>query len=175
MEYSSPTSLDCFMKGRPFKRVNEEEAKIIFRQIVDAMREMHSQNIAHRDMKLENILIDYQTRKVKIIDFGYSVRIEPNQKQLISCGTPSYMAPEIVKKSPYDLSVDVWACGVILFKLLTGVFPFRGNSEKDLNKKIVTGKLEYPSFVNCGAKNLINLMLRLDPRDRITIQDVSTH
>lgn len=59
MEYSSPTSLDCFMKGRPFKRVNEEEAKIIFRQIVDAMREMHSQNIAHRDMKLENILIDY--------------------------------------------------------------------------------------------------------------------
>lgn len=85
------------------------------------------------------------------------------------------MAPEIVKKSPYDLSVDVWACGVILFKLLTGVFPFRGNSEKDLNKKILTGKLEYPSFVNCGAKNLINLMLRLDPRDRITIQDVSTH
>ena len=56
---------------------------------------------------------------------------------MIACGTPSYMAPEIVKKAPYDLAVDVWSCGIVLFKLLTGVFPFRGNSEKDLNKKIL--------------------------------------
>lgn len=75
MEYSSPTNLETFMKGRPFKRISEDEAKILFRQIADAVTYMHSLDICHRDLKFENLLIDYNTRKVKIIDFGYSVKV----------------------------------------------------------------------------------------------------
>jgi MAP/microtubule affinity-regulating kinase len=78
MEYTSPTCLNTFMRGRPFKRINEDEAKVIFRQIVDAIAYIHQFNILHRDMKLENVLIDYATRKVKLIDFGYSVEIDPS-------------------------------------------------------------------------------------------------
>lgn len=80
MEYSSPASLECFMKGRPFKRISEDEAKIIFKQIAEAIDYLHNERILHRDMKLENILIDYQTRKIKVIDFGYSVRLDAQSK-----------------------------------------------------------------------------------------------
>ncbi|CAD8189541.1 unnamed protein product [Paramecium pentaurelia] len=170
MEYSSPTNLEIFMKGRPFKRINEDEAKIIFRQIIDAIYYMHQQDICHRDLKFENLLIDYNTRKIKLIDFGYSIKI--NGKQTCSCGTPQYMAPELVKKGSYDQSVDIWACGIILFKMVTGVFPFRGNSEKDLNKKICLGKIEYPSFVSFQVKQLITGMLKVDQKERLTIQEV---
>ncbi|CAD8201605.1 unnamed protein product [Paramecium octaurelia] len=170
MEYSSPTNLEMFMKGRPFKRINEDEAKIVFRQISDAVYYMHEQDICHRDLKFENLLIDYNTRKIKLIDFGYSIKV--NGKQTCSCGTPQYMAPELVKKGSYDQSVDIWACGVILFKMVTGVFPFRGNSEKDLNKKICLGKIEYPSFVSFQAKQLISGMLKVDPKERLTMQEV---
>ncbi|CAD8095218.1 unnamed protein product [Paramecium sonneborni] len=170
MEYSAPINLETFMKGRPFKRLNEDEAKILFRQIADAVSYMHQLNISHRDLKFENLLIDYNTRKVKIIDFGYSIKIDG--KQVCSCGTPQYMAPELVKKSTYDESVDVWACGVILYKILTGVFPFRGNSEKDLYRKICLGKLEYPSFVSNSSRQLVSSMLRVEPNERISMQDV---
>ncbi|CAD8105742.1 unnamed protein product [Paramecium sonneborni] len=170
MEYSSPTNLEIFMKGRPFKRINEDEAKILFRQISDAVYYMHQQDICHRDLKFENLLIDYNTRKIKLIDFGYSIKIQG--KQTCSCGTPQYMAPELVKKGTYDQSVDIWACGVILFKIVTGVFPFRGNSEKDLNKKICLGKIEYPSFISPLVKQLISGMLRVDPKERLSIQEV---
>ncbi|CAD8097618.1 unnamed protein product [Paramecium primaurelia] len=170
MEYSSPTNLEMFMKGRPFKRINEEEAKILFRQISNAVSYMHEQDICHRDLKFENLLIDYNTRKIKLIDFGYSIKI--NGKQTCSCGTPQYMAPELVKKGSYDQSVDIWACGIILYKMVTGVFPFRGNSEKDLSKKICLGKIEYPTFVSVQAKQLISSMLKVDTKDRITMQEV---
>lgn len=130
---------------------------------------MHSEHIIHRDLKLDNILIDNNTKKVKVIDFGYSIRCKPNEKHTISCGTPSYMAPELVKKASYDSGVDIWACGIILYKILTGVFPFRAANEKDLAKKISLGKFEYPSFTSQSAKSLINNMLKLDYNDRISM------
>jgi MAP/microtubule affinity-regulating kinase len=82
------------------------------------------------------------------------------------------MAPELVKKSSYDQSVDTWACGIILYKILTGVFPFRGNSEKDLFKKICLAKIEYPSFVTATARSLISLMIKADAKDRPSMHEV---
>ena len=98
---------------------------------MDAVAYMHSQNIAHRDIKLENILIDTSER-IKIIDFGFSVSFRnKNNKLKVRCGTPCYMAPEFlvtnIKKLSYDpCAVDVWALGVLLFRILVGTYPFTG-------------------------------------------------
>ena len=89
---------------------------------------MHARGIAHRDLKLDNILLNVD--KVKIIDFGFAAFCKEGEKLKIFCGTPSYMAPELVRKAEYDgRQVDMWALGVLLFVMLTGTFPFRGVSE----------------------------------------------
>ena len=88
----------------------------------------------HRDIKLDNILIDEGTRMVKLIDFGFSVLTSTTDQRLkVFCGTPSYMAPEITRKNDYEgRPVDIWALGVTLYVMLTGEFPFRGTNEQDL-------------------------------------------
>jgi serine/threonine protein kinase len=93
---------------------------------------LHSEvSVVHRDIKLDNILIEEGTRMVKLIDFGFSVlTTTPNQRLKVFCGTPSYMAPEITRKMDYEgKPVDIWALGVLLYVMLTGTFPFRGVSE----------------------------------------------
>ncbi len=126
MEYQNNMPLNDFMKTKALKRLNEDEGKIIFRQLVEALRILHKHYVVHRDIKLENILVD-DKKKVKLIDFGFSVVLPPNYKLNIFCGTPSYMAPEIVNKNDYSFGVDVWAAGILLFKMLSGHFPFKGN------------------------------------------------
>jgi MAP/microtubule affinity-regulating kinase len=99
---------------------------------VEAVFYLHSEvSVVHRDIKLDNILIEEGTRMVKLIDFGFSVlTTTPNQRLKVFCGTPSYMAPEITRKTDYEgKPVDIWALGVLLYVMLTGTFPFRGVSE----------------------------------------------
>mmetsp|Transcript_29776 Transcript_29776/g.39612 ORF Transcript_29776/g.39612 Transcript_29776/m.39612 type:complete len:114 (-) Transcript_29776:156-497(-) len=103
---------------------------------------MHSRNIVHRDLKLDNILVEEDTRMVKLIDFGFGVIVDGAQGHLkIFCGTPSYMAPEIVRRSEsYEgKPVDIWALGVLLYVMLTGGLPFRGSNEPELFEKIRLG------------------------------------
>jgi MAP/microtubule affinity-regulating kinase len=110
--------------------VREITARRIFKQVAEGVAYLHQQNIVHRDIKLDNILVEESTRMVKLIDFGFSVVVAGGQRLKVFCGTPSYMSPEIVRKNEYDgKPVDVWALGVLLFVLLTGTFPFRGVSE----------------------------------------------
>lgn len=90
------------------------------------MKYLHGLNICHRDLKLENILID-ERNNVKLIDFGFSVCSSPDQKLKIFCGTPSYMAPEIVQKKDYSgFATDIWSLGILLYVMLTGNYPFKG-------------------------------------------------
>ena len=134
MEYAGQRSLYEYIKanhnrcleeqGKPFWLSNKQEAKGIFRQIVEAISYLHKKSIAHRDLKLENIIFTSK-EQVKIIDFGFS--IQSNSKLRTFCGTPTYMAPELVRKSEYwGHKVDVWALGVLLYRMLTGIYPFRG-------------------------------------------------
>ena len=126
MEHGGGLSLMNYLRTKSGKRLDEEEAKIIFKQIAEGLQYLHQKNVAHRDMKLENILID-EEGNVKIIDFGFSL-VTPKTKPLnVCCGTPSYMSPELMaRKNYYGHLVDIWALGIILYILVVGVFPFKG-------------------------------------------------
>jgi len=119
MDNVSGGSLHSLLKSKPNRQLRESEAKNIFGQIASAIKYCHSKNITHRDIKLENILLDENKQNIKLIDFGFSTCI-PNEKKIkIFCGTPSYMAPEIVsKKEFWGPPADIWALGVLLYALL---------------------------------------------------------
>ena len=133
--------------------------------------------ICHRDLKLENILID-DRNNVKLIDFGFSVCTPIDSKLKVFCGTPSYMAPEIVVKKDYNgFASDIWSLGVILYLLLTGVYPFKGATERDLYLKIAKGTFEIPpesTGITLEARRLIQRMLSIEPLKRPTAKEVNT-
>lgn len=124
MQLCGSTTLNIFCRKFPEKRLNEEQAHAIFVQIAKGVKYMHDHNVAHRDLKLTNMLIDPEYI-VKLIDFGFACEAEEHHKMY--CGTPSYMAPEIVEKKVYKpRPTDIWSLGVVLYKLLTGDYAFGG-------------------------------------------------
>lgn len=115
---------------------------------MEGIRYCHNRCITHRDIKLENLLLD-DKNNIKIIDFGFSTCI-PNEKKIkIFCGTPSYMGPEIVNKTEYcGPPADIWALGVLLFTILSGCFPYRGATDKELYSKISRADYKLPTEVH---------------------------
>ena len=166
MEYVSGCSLMAHLKKRPKKRLEEFEAKRIFKQVLAGLDYCHSLNITHRDVKLENILID-SSNVIKIIDFGFSTCFSNDKKISLFCGTPSYMSPEIVsKKESFGPPSDIWAAGVVLYVLLTGNFPFKAPHSKELYLKIQRGAFLLPNNLSPEAHSLLSAMLSLDPQKR---------
>merc|ERR1719453_923564 len=132
---------------------------------------MHSLNIIHRDIKLENILLD-SNRNVKMVDFGFSVFVR-DKKLKIFCGTPSYMAPEIVQRREYaGKPVDIWSLGVLLYACLCGCFPFTARSYPELYQRIIRGQYRLPDFLSHSAKDVIRSLLVVDPCRRATLPQV---
>jgi serine/threonine protein kinase len=128
MELVEGLSLYELLKKQPKRKISEENARSIIKQILRALNYCHSRNVTHRDIKLENVIVSNEG-VVKLIDFGFSTCIPNESKKRLFCGTPSYMAPEIVKKIEYrGPPVDIWATGVLFYVLLSGKFPFRGKS-----------------------------------------------
>lgn len=172
MEFIGTTSLFEYLKSKPNKILPEAEIKFIFRQLTDAVNYCHSKSIVHRDLKLENVLLD-EGRSIKIIDFGFSVIIPYDKKLTIFCGTPSYMAPEIASKKDYfGPPVDVWALGIILYVMTCGMFPFKGIDDKELYKNIVNCEYEVLGNVNPTLKRLIHKILKYDPLERLNSEEV---
>eukprot|EP01126_Amoeba_proteus_P007125 TRINITY_DN12533_c0_g2_i1.p1 TRINITY_DN12533_c0_g2~~TRINITY_DN12533_c0_g2_i1.p1 ORF type:complete len:185 (+),score=35.30 TRINITY_DN12533_c0_g2_i1:621-1175(+) len=144
-------------------------------QIVDAIAYLHSRGIAHRDLKLENILLaEATTNIVKLGDFGLSRTMDRSFMKTM-CGTPLYVAPEILTSSQtggYGLECDVWSLGVIFYILLAGYPPFTAD-QTDMFEQIKNGKFDFPaeswSTVSGQAQELIKRMLTVDPKKRITI------
>jgi serine/threonine protein kinase len=166
-DYIKGISLREYVKQLPNRQVRELTARRIFRQVIEAMAYLHEEeSVIHRDIKLDNILIEEGTRMVKLIDFGFSVLTNtPNQRLKVFCGTPSYMAPEITRKSDYEgRPVDIWALGVLLYVMITGQFPFRGVSEQDLYQRIQRGAYRNHELLNGDAKRIVKMMLEVDPK-----------
>ena len=157
------------------KGISEHKSKIfkkIFKQIFEAMNYLHKNHMAHRDIKLENILMtkDYC---IKIIDFGFGMYNPENKLQTFYCGTPNYMPPEIAFKQPYvGQKADLWSLGVLVYKLFCADFPFKGRNEKDLYKCIKKGKFTMASYTPEYIKSIIVNMIELDPNKRLTCENV---
>lgn len=166
MEFVDGPSLYSYLKHKESKRLTEADAKEIFKQLMDGLAYLHEKGVAHRDLKLQNVLLD-QKRVVKIIDFGFSTQVAGDRKVKMYCGTPNYMAPEIVERKEYLGSpADIWAAGVLLFAMLCGEFPFKGLSDRELYKRIQVGVFQVPPHVSAQARELITSMLTVDPEAR---------
>lgn len=160
-------------------RLPEAEAKYFFRQIISAVRHLHSVGLAHRDLKLENILIDSK-KVVKLADFGLSTSLMDGMILSTSCGSPHYAAPELLTKEElYDgKAVDMWSCGVVLYATLIGAMPFDSNSTATLFKLIRKGKYILPKNVNALSIHAVDLIVRLlqvNPVKRLTITEAEAH
>lgn len=153
--FSKLTKLD-----EPF---TEQEAAIIMRKLFHAISHCHANNIAHRDLKPENIMfkkkggIDHN--EIKIIDFGLSKQNKNKKvKMKTICGTPYYVAPEVLNENPYTSAWDVWSLGVIMYIMLSGFLPFHGNTMAEIYDKIIK---EDPSFDNVCWENISNDAIQL--------------
>eukprot|EP00930_Biecheleria_cincta_P021471 TRINITY_DN1590_c0_g1_i1.p1 TRINITY_DN1590_c0_g1~~TRINITY_DN1590_c0_g1_i1.p1 ORF type:complete len:949 (-),score=129.50 TRINITY_DN1590_c0_g1_i1:137-2983(-) len=172
MDFVAGGSLHHFLKKRPNRRTDDPLAKRLFYHVCQGIRYLHDRHIVHRDVKLENLLLDEQG-VVKIIDFGFSTIVPPGKKLKIFCGTPSYMAPEIVARKEYaGFCADIWAMGVLLYALLNGSFPFRGQNDRDLYRKITRGVFHIPEHVSDGARAVLNRALTIDMTRRLTVDDL---
>ena len=170
--------------------LSEDESRSIFQQIIDAIYYLHQIGICHRDLKPENILFDSKDKKkIKIIDFGLSNLYIAgdisnnntfnfgNKKDLLitPCGSPGYAPPEMILGCKYDgIMTDIWSSGIILYAMLCGCLPFDDFSEDKLYSKIIKGNYEYPPMIDISeeAKNFINSILVVDPKQRANIDDI---
>lgn len=162
----------------------EEEARDLVGNILNGMKYCHERNIAHRDMKPENLILSSLRNncEVKITDFGLATRVQTSIKKMKlhdKCGTPGYCAPEILSSTPYDVSVDMWSIGIIAYILLCGYPPFQDNDQIELFNKIKSGKFvfheKYWESVSFEAKDFISHLLVLDPTVRYNVDEALLH
>ncbi|KXZ49233.1 hypothetical protein GPECTOR_22g824 [Gonium pectorale] len=175
MEHAPSGSLLDYVRAR--KRLPESDACLFFQQIVASLEYCHSREVVHRDIKLENILLDAEQR-MKLIDFGLSAFFVPGKRLRVHCGSPSYAAPEIVARKAYEgPPVDVWSLGVVLFAMVAGYLPFHasGGNKQELCNKIMAGQYTAPEWLSAPMKDLLARMLTTDPDKRITFQQVWQH
>lgn len=157
-------------------RLDGDETRKIFAQLAGAVSYTHSKNCAHRDLKLENILLD-RKHNVKLCDFGFTREYEPRSLLETVCGTTCYMAPEMLARKKYSgEAVDVWSLGVILYTLLYGELPFEENSDPETRDKVLHGEPRYPDAgVDAAAVDLVRQMLQKDPKQRISLAQILEH
>jgi len=173
MEHAGGGDLLHYVKKK--KYLKEEEARPIFKQIVYGLAHINSRNVLHRDIKLDNILLD-NDGCVKICDFGVSKIIDKNKLINDQCGTPAYIAPEIISNLGYKgFYVDLWSLGVLLYAMLCGTVPFKASSMEELHELIREGHFTYPVEISDEAKGLINGLLKIAPRERLSIPEILSH
>ncbi|KAH7654039.1 Non-specific serine/threonine protein kinase protein [Dioscorea alata] len=162
-------------------RLSEPIARLLFHQLISALSFCHSRGVFHRDLKPENLLLaeDSTTNPfLKISDFGLSACLAPSTPNpLLStvCGTPAYVAPEVLSRNPYSgAAVDLWSCGVILFVLIAGYLPFNDPNLMNLYRKIRRGEVRFPRWVSPDLRRLISRLLDINPQTRLTLDGVLT-
>ena len=142
MEYAGGGDLLQFIKSRG--RIEENDAKSVFRQILYGLAHIHCRSVIHRDMKLDNILFDAEGG-IKICDFGVSKIVKKDQKLCEQCGTPAYIAPEVLSSEGYiGYSADIWSLGILLYAMVCGTVPFKAAALLELHEHIKKGDFGFP-------------------------------
>ena len=158
------------------KRLSTQMVASVIKDVISAVFFLHNMDppIIHRDIKPENVLLT-DNMIAKLTDFGWSNYIEEDEVRKTVCGTPIYLAPEIIKQQGHDEKVDIWCIGVLLFELITGHVPFLGNDLDTLKRNILNLRIAWPKDINPDAKNLISQILKLDPKQRISLEQMLKH
>jgi calcium/calmodulin-dependent protein kinase I len=174
---------ELMLGGELFDRIvtkafyNEKEARDVCKILFTALSHCHNKDIAHRDLKPENLLLVSKSndKNIKIADFGFAKKVSSSKCLLTQCGTPGYVAPEILHGVPYGTPADMWSLGVITYILLGGYPPFIEQNQRELFKKIKRGQYEFhPEYwgsISKEAKDLIAGMLTVDAEKRLTADD----
>ena len=175
--------MEFVKKGDLFKQSSWErehcfpasEVAKFMKDLISAVYYLHNMSppIIHRDIKPENVLIT-DNGVAKLTDFGWSNYINSEIRSTY-CGTPVYLAPEMIKEIGHDEHLDIWCIGVILFELLTGNVPFMGKDFRNLNDNILNLNIQWPKDINVDAKNLISRILKPNPSDRISLEEMVKH
>ena len=176
MEYIAKGNMFGLIPTDKKKRISTQLVANLIKDIISAVYFLHNMSppIIHRDIKPENVLLA-DNFVAKLTDFGWSNYIQEDQKRTTVCGTPKYLAPEIIKEQGHDERVDIWCIGVLLFELTTGTVPFPGNDIESLENNILKLRIQWPKEINVDAKNLISKILKLDPNARISLSDMLKH
>lgn len=189
----TPTHLAILMEyaagGELFERIcqagrfSEDEARFFFQQLISGVSYCHAMQICHRDLKLENTLLDGSPDpRLKICDFGYSKSSLLHSQPKSTVGTPAYIAPEVLSKKEYDGKIaDVWSCGVTLYVMLVGAYPFEDPEDPKNFKKtigrILSAQYSIPNYVYVSAdcRHLLTRIFVANPAKRITIPEIRNH
>ena len=168
---------DLFDRIGKRESYTEDDARAFCRKMLESVRFCHENSVAHCDMKPKNLLLtsDDDDIQMKLCDFGFAHRVYEPRSLTKKCGTPFFVAPEVLIHSPYDQQSDMWGCGVIMFLLLGGELPFMGRSQKELFRNIVMGRYEFEeqgwAHVSEEAKDLVRKLLVTDPSKRLTSRE----
>lgn len=152
---------ELFTHLRRAKRFTDEQAKFYAAQIASVFQYVHGKNIVHRDLKPENILI---TREgyCKLTDWGFAKVIQPGDRSFTLCGTPEYLAPEVLLNKGHGKPVDWWTLGILIFEMIAGQPPFCDEEPMGIYQKILAGKITYPKNIDKNAKSLVKNLLVAD-------------
>ena len=176
MEYISKGNVYNLLPTDKKKRLSTKVCSFIIRDIISAVYFLHHMHppIIHRDIKPENVLLG-DNLVAKLTDFGWSNYMRDDEKRTTVCGTPIYLAPEILEEKAHDEAVDLWWIGVLLFELVTATPPFLGNDLDTLKENVLKLKINWPKDINVDAKNLIMKILKLDPKQRLPLEEMIKH
>ena len=156
--------------------VTLQDIASIMKEVISAVYYLHHMKpkILHRDIKPENVLLD-EGNHAKLTDFGWSNYMEGDMKRNTMCGTPVYLAPEIINKTGHDEHVDIWCIGVLLFELIVGRPPFSGETDQVVRYNIVRMKINWPRNMDRDAMDLISKILKYNPNERISLEQMMLH
>lgn len=155
--------------------LSEKAASDIFRQVVSGVLYLHTHNIIHRDLSLNNLLLT-KDLSVKIADFGLATQLNgPDEKHVTMCGTPNYISPEVASRETHGLPADVWGLGCMLYTLLVGSPPFHTQHVKTTLNKVINADYKIPIELSVQAQDLLQKLLCKDPSKRITLKDIMEH
>lgn len=180
LEYCKGGDLFSFVRRRN-GRISEANAKHFMRQLACGLKILRENNVIHRDLKPQNLLLSTNDDKavLKIADFGFARPLQPKGLAETMCGSPLYMAPEIMQFQKYDAKADLWSVGIILYQLVTGKTPFNGNSQLQLFQTVMKStELKFPRDKIDLSSDFIDLcrkLLRSNPVERITFEEFFNH